>query len=418
METDELLVKQILSGDKNAFGTLVQKYGSSVYGLAYHLVRNFADAQDLTERALITAYERLFQLKDPSRFAGWLRKITMNICRMHLRKKKNRVVSIEEVDERKLVSPRSSVKEDLIAKEKKDLVTKAMASLSEQSHLTLTLHYLDGMSYEEIASFLGVTRSAVDSRLQRARKKLREEVLKMTEQEFKEHRLPADFSDKVITQLLEKPKPLEIPGHPIRKIWEIAKKTLSDYTVVEPGPEIESLKDNYPSLGEMVNESEEIFRVDEERMLRSHTTTTLLNQLPKIKPLAKLITAGRCFRKDKEDATHYPIFHQIEGLRLDKAVPETELKETVKRLVQGILGNVKVRFRTYSWPFIDTGWVVEIKTNEKWLEIAGMGIYEKKILKTAGHDPKRVSAFGFGLGIERLAMVKYGIEDIKTFWQE
>ncbi len=418
METDELLVKQILSGDKNAFAQLVQKYGPSVYGLAYHLVRNFADAQDLTQRAFITAYERLFQLKDPSRFAGWLRKITMNICRMHLRKKKNRIVSVEEIDEGRLVSPRPSVKEDLIAKEKKDLVTKAMASLSEQSHLTITLHYLDGMSYQEIASFLGVTRSAVDSRLQRARKKLREEVLKMTEQEFKEHRLPADFSDKVITQLLEKPKPLEIPGHPIRKIWEIAKKTLSDYTVVEPGPEIESLKDNYPSLGEMVNESEEIFRVDKERMLRYQMTTALLNQLPKVRPPAKLLTAGRAFRKNKEDATHYSVFHQIEILRLERNILESETKQTVKRLIKGILGNVEIRFHSCSWPFIDSGWVAEIKTTGKWLEIAGMGMYKKEIIGTSGHDPEKVSGFGFGLGIERLAMVKYGIEDIKTFWEE
>ncbi len=139
----------------------------------------------------------------------------------------------------------------------------------------------------------------------------------MTEQRFKEHRLLADFSDKVISQLLAKPKPLEIPGHPVRKIWEKVKEALSDYTVVEPGPEIESLKNNYPSLGEMVNESQEIFRVDKERMLRYQTTTTLLNQLPKIKPPAKILTAGRAFRKGKEDATHCAVFHQIEGLRLD-----------------------------------------------------------------------------------------------------
>lgn len=240
----------------------------------------------------------------------------------------------------------------------------------------------------------------------------------MTEQEFKEHKLPADFSDNVITQLLEKPKPLEIPGHPIRKVWEIAKKTLSDYTVVEPGPEIESLKDNYPSLGEMVNESEEIFRVDEERMLRSQTTTTLLNRLPKIKPPAKLLTAGRAFRKGKEDATHYPVFHQIEILRLEKNILESEAKQTVKRLIKGILGNVGIRFRSCSWPFIDAGRVTEIKTKGKWLEIAGMGMYKKEIIGASGHDPERVSGFGFGLGIERLAMVKYGIEDIKTFWQE
>lgn len=418
MDTDKLLVERTLSGDKNAFDILVQKYGSAVYGLAYHLVGNFSDAQDLTQKAFITAYEKLPQLKDSSRFAGWLRTITVNTCRMWLRKQKNRVVSIEETDERKLVSPRSSGQENLISKEKKDLATKAMASLSNQSRLTLTLYYLDGMSYEEIASFLGVTRSAVDSRLQRARKKLKGEVLKMTKQRFKEHKLPADFPDKVISQLLAKPKPLEIPGHPIRKIWEKVKKTLSDYTVIESGPEIESLEENYPSLGKLVDESQKIFRVNEETMLRYHTTTALLNQLPKVKPPAKLLTAGRAFRKDKEDATHYPVFHQIEGLQLGKDLTEREAKETVKRLVRGILGNAKVQFRFYSWPSTDAGWAVEINNKGKWLDIAGVGIYKKKILEAAGHNPERISGFGFGLGIERLAMIKYGIEDIKTFWKE
>jgi len=418
MLTDEILVKNALSGDKDAFGKLVEKYSSAVYGLAYHLVGSFFDAQDLAQKTFITAYLKLHQLKDYAKFAGWLRIITINTCKMWLRKQKEKIISIEKIDESKIISAQPPPEDELIAKEERNMVTRAMASLSEKCRLALTLHYLDGMAYEEMAKFLEITPSAVDSRLQRARKKLREEVLRMTEQGFKERRLPADFSDKVISQLLEKPKPLEIPGHPIRRIWEKAKKTLPDYTVVEPGPEIESLKDNYPSLGEMVNQSPEIFRVDEERMLRYQTTTTLLNRLPKIKPPAKLITAGRAFRKDKEDATHYPVFHQIEGLRLDKGLLENEAKEAVKKLVCGILGNVKVRFRSFSWPFTNPGWTVEVEAEGRWLEFAGVGIYNKEILKTAGHDPKRISGFGFGLGIERLAMIKYGIEDIKTFWKE
>ena len=90
MPTDEILVRKTLSGDKDAFSKLVEKYSSAVYGQAYHLVGNFADAQDLAQEAFITAYLKIHQLKDYTRFAHWLRTITVNTCKMWLRKRRKR----------------------------------------------------------------------------------------------------------------------------------------------------------------------------------------------------------------------------------------------------------------------------------------------------------------------------------------
>jgi phenylalanyl-tRNA synthetase alpha chain len=418
MPTDEILVKSALLGDKDAFGKLVEKYSSAVYGMAYHIVGNFADAQDLAQEAFITAYLKLHQLEDHAKFAGWLRAITVNICKMGLRKRKEEISSLEEIDERKISNVQPSPEDNLIAKEERDMVMKAVASLPEESRLAVTLYYMDGMTYEEIANFLGVTRSAIDSRLQRARKRLKREMLKMTERTFKEHKLPENFTDKVIAELLAKPKPLESPEHPLRKVWEEAKASLPDYTVVEPGPEIESIKDNYSTMGDLLDKDKEVFHVDSERMLRVHTTTTLVNQLRKYKPPIKLLTAGRVFRRCEETATHYPVFHQIEGLCVGEDVTEDNLKETIRKLVRGVLGDVEIRFRPYNFSFTDPGWEADVKMKGDWREILGMGMFHKRILQEAGLDPETVTGFGFGMGIERLAMIKYGIDDIRAFWRE
>lgn len=415
MPSDEMLVQKVLSGNKDAFGKLVKKYSSAVYGLAYHLVGSFVDAQDIAQKVFITAYLKLRQLKDQTKFRSWLRTITINTCRMWLRKQKGKMVSLQEIGESNVVGERFSPEEGLIAKEEKDMVRKAIASLSEKCRLAITLYYLDGLSYEDIADFLGITRSAVDSRLHRARKKLKEEVLRMTKREFNEHRLPEDFSDKVVAELLAKPKPLEIPEHPLRKVWERAKASLPNYRVVEGGSEIESVQDTYDLMGELLKG---VFHVDRERMLRFMTTTTLLNQLSKHKPPIKLLTAGRAFRRDKEDATHYPVFHQIEGLCVDKGVAEKHLKETVKKLIHGILGNVELRFRPHRFPFTDPGWDVCIKVDGKWLEILGTGMFQDRILREVEIDVATLSGFGFGMTIERVAMIKYGIKDIRTFWRK
>lgn len=204
MPTDEMLVRKTLSGDKNAFGKLVEKYSSAVYGLAYHLVGNFADAQDLAQEAFTTAYLKLHQLEDHTRFPAWLRTITVNICKMWLRKQGEEISRLEEIDGREIKATQLSPEDELIAKEERDMVMGAIASLPEKCQLAVKLYYLDGMTYEEIANFLGVTRSAIDGRLQRARKRLKQEMLKMTERTFKEHKLPGDFRTRVMESLSQR----------------------------------------------------------------------------------------------------------------------------------------------------------------------------------------------------------------------
>jgi RNA polymerase sigma-70 factor (ECF subfamily) len=204
---DTVLVEQAKNGNTDAFGQLVQRYQSAVYGVAFNLVRNFADAQDLTQEAFLEAYKVLPTLQNPERFAPWLFSITQNRCKMWLRRKKPNVIEIhfdsDSSDLECQLDPNPTPDREIIRNETYRAVMQAIEKLPEKNRLVLTMYYLDGLSYQEIATFLDVSVSTVQSRLQRARGQLREEILEMATDLFDEYKLKEDFSQKVIHKIGE-----------------------------------------------------------------------------------------------------------------------------------------------------------------------------------------------------------------------
>ena len=194
---DETLVKNALGGDRTAFNRLIEKYQSRVYGLAYHITGNFADAEDLTQEAFIRAYLDLHQLQEPPKFANWLYQVTRNICRMWLRKRASNSRALEflqdAVERQRVPSPAEQVE----AGELQDSVRNAIATLPENEQLTVTLYYMDGLTYRGIADFMGVSQSTVKRRLRASRKKLKEELIIMVQDSFQEHKLTPEFTEKV-----------------------------------------------------------------------------------------------------------------------------------------------------------------------------------------------------------------------------
>jgi RNA polymerase sigma-70 factor (ECF subfamily) len=208
MDHDADLVRRTLEGRSEAFGALVEKYQRLVHGLAFHLVGNLTDAEDLVQDAFVRAYQNLHCLDDPMKFAGWLRRIIANECKMQLRRKRSKEIQAN-VDEAGKVTLDMSLLEDPSprpdeALEKKELrqeVMRAVESLSEGTRLTVTMFYLNGMSYQEVSDFLEVPISTVKTRLHKARNKLKEELWKMVEQEFAEKRLGSEFTQKVLEKV-------------------------------------------------------------------------------------------------------------------------------------------------------------------------------------------------------------------------
>lgn len=206
--TDAQLVKAVLEGNIASFGVLVRRYQGAVCGLAYHIVRNFADAEDLAQEAFLQAYLELRQLRDPSKFAGWLRRITCNICNIWFRSQRIDRVSLDagKEDSHAVLTSAQAKSNPALEVERKELcdaVLEAINSLSEKNRLAVTLFYMDGLSYRQISDFLEIPVTTIESRLHKARKQLKAGMMQMVEQDFSEKKPGPEFASKIVEGILE-----------------------------------------------------------------------------------------------------------------------------------------------------------------------------------------------------------------------
>jgi phenylalanyl-tRNA synthetase alpha chain len=159
-------------------------------------------------------------------------------------------------------------------------------------------------------------------------------------------------------------------------------------------------------------------------LLRTHTSSVQIRVMQKQQPPIRIIAPGRVYRRDNADATHNPTFHQIEGLYVDKGVTVGDLKGTVEFVFKEVLGeDVKLRFRPHYFSYTEPSLEIDFtnslvkKLGKDWLEIAGCGMVHPKVFENVGYDPEVWTGWAFGFGIERIAMLRYGINDIRLFYE-
>ncbi len=159
-------------------------------------------------------------------------------------------------------------------------------------------------------------------------------------------------------------------------------------------------------------------------LLRTHTSSVQIRVMQKQPPPVRIIVPGRVYRRDNADATHNPTFQQIEGLYVDKNVTVGDLKGTVEFVFKELLGDeVKLRFRPHYFSYTEPSFEIDFssslvrKMGKDWLEIAGCGMVHPQVFETVGYDPEVWSGWAFGFGIERIAMIRYGITDIRLFYE-
>ena len=195
---DGELVRRTLEGDWEAFSALVDRYRDAVCGVAYHHLGDFEEAQDAAQEALVRAYVRLRQLREPGKFGPWLRRITSTICADLLRRRGDRMLSLEEGTP----APAAGAPDDAERVAARLVVREALARLSQQSQLTVALYYIDGYTAAEIADFLAVPVNTVRTRIHRAKAKLREELIAMVSDVLHEGRPDAEFAKRVVEEAM------------------------------------------------------------------------------------------------------------------------------------------------------------------------------------------------------------------------
>jgi phenylalanyl-tRNA synthetase alpha chain len=212
--------------------------------------------------------------------------------------------------------------------------------------------------------------------------------------------------------------------HPINQTKDFIMNFLLDigFEIVN-GPEVETEEFNFDMLNikksHPARQMHDTFYVNQmSNLLRTHTSPVQIRGMLDKEPPLALISGGKVYRKD-DDATHLPMFHQIEGIYVDKDVNFANLKDLIYKIVHLLFGNkTEVRFRPHYFPFTEPSAEVDILSdNGQWLEILGCGIVNPVVLENCNIDSSKFSGLAFGLGVERIAMLKYGVNDIRDFYK-
>ena len=224
--------------------------------------------------------------------------------------------------------------------------------------------------------------------------------------------------------------------HPVSQVIDEISSIFSEigFSVAE-GPDVESEYNNFTALNtpeeHPARDMHDTFYLEENKklLLRTHTSPVQIRTMLSSKPPFKIIVPGRTYRCDS-DQTHAPMFHQLEGLHIDKGVTMGHLKGCLDYFIKEFfeVKNVKMRFRPSHFPFtepsaeVDIGYKIEkgkivIGEGDKWLEVLGCGMVHPSVLKNVKIDTKKYQGFAFGIGIDRLAMLKYGINDLRAFFE-
>lgn len=219
--------------------------------------------------------------------------------------------------------------------------------------------------------------------------------------------------------------------HPLTQVTEdIVRSFRKIGFVVADGPEIEDDHHCFDALNTPADhparDTQDTFYLptDPQLLLRTHTSSVQIRVMEKQPPPVRIIVPGRVYRRDNADATHNPTFHQVEGLYVDRGVTVGDLKGTVEFVFRELMGaETQIRFRPHYFSYTEPSFEIDFsssltrKMGREWLEIAGCGMVHPQVFENVGYDPEIWTGWAFGFGIERIAMIRYGITDIRLFYQ-
>ncbi len=298
--------------------------------------------------------------------------------------------------------------------------------LGKKGELTGVLKGMGALTPEErpvIGALANEVREILDSEIDKKKSDL---TKKQTEERLKKEVIDVTMPGKKVKS-----------GnlHPLTKVMnEIKDIAIGLGFEIAEGPEVELDYYNFEALNIPKNhparDTQDTFYINENTVLRTQTSPIQVRVMENKKPPIRIIAPGRVYRSDAVDATHSPVFHQIEGLVVDKGITMADLKGTLDAFMKALYGkDTKVRFRPHHFPFTEPSAEMDISCyvcggkgcrvckGEGWIEILGCGMVHPKVLKNCGIDPEVYSGFAFGLGLERVAMGRYDIDDLRLFFE-
>ncbi len=307
-----------------------------------------------------------------------------------------------------------------------DLESLRLRFLGKKGELTAVLRGMGALTSEErpiIGQLANDVRSFIEGKLEEGAKTLQNKELEL--------RLGKESIDVTIPgkrRFIGKKHPLSIVADEIKDVF-----VSLGYEIAE-GPEVELDYYNFEALnipeGHPARDAQDTFYFNDEILLRSQTSSVQIRVMENKKPPIKLISPGRVYRSDSVDATHSPVFHQVEGLVVDKGITMGDLVGTLQLFARRLFGeDTKIRLRPHHFQFTEPSAEVDVSCwtcdgkgcrvckNEGWIEILGAGMVHPKVLEICHIDPTEYSGFAFGLGIERTAMGRFNIDDMRLLYE-
>lgn len=312
------------------------------------------------------------------------------------------------------------------AADKNELEALRVKALGKKGELTAVLKQMGGLSAEErpvIGQLANEVRNILEAKFEERSKELEESAL------------AAKLANEQIDVTMPGTAHAVGHRHPMTKVLnEIQNIFIGMGFSVATGPEIEYDYYNFEALNipkdHPARDTQDTFYIDDTVLLRTQTSPMQVRVMEKTQPPIRIIAPGRVYRSDEVDATHSPMFHQMEGLVVDKGITMCDLKGTLDVFAKALYGEDTVtRFRPHHFPFTEPSAEMDVQCymchgegcrlckGEGWIEILGAGMVHPKVLQNCGIDPEVYSGFAFGLGIERIVMRKYNITDMRLLFE-
>ena len=320
----------------------------------------------------------------------------------------------------------SALEEIKNANDEKVLNDARVKYLGKKGELTLILRGMGGLSPEE--------RPVIGSLVNEVRDEI-ENLIEEREKEFKVEEIKRKLETEKIDVTMPGKKVNLGSVHPITQIIKDIEEIFigMGYEIAD-GPEVELATYNFDKLNtppdHPARDIQDTFYITDDIVLRSQTSPVQARVMENQKPPIKIICPGAVYRSDSVDATHSPVFHQIEGLVVDKNISMGDLKGTLEMFAKKCLGEkTQIRFRPHHFPFTEPSAEADVSCfvcggkgcrvckGEGWIELLGCGMVHPNVLRNRGIDPQEYSGFAFGCGIERIAMAKFGIDDMRLLYE-
>jgi RNA polymerase sigma-70 factor (ECF subfamily) len=405
------LVGRAQRGDLEAFGRLVRRTQAMAYSVARGVLRDAARAEDAAQDAYLRAFRRLGDLDEPGGFVPWLRRIVITVALNIRRRERTTLLCLDDVPD---VPVLDEAETRWTSRQRRHL-SGALLTLSTEERQLCDRRYHGGWSTARLAEVAGIGEQAMRKRLQRVRDKLRKEMEVAEQRSVRPEDIHAEFPGKII-ELLARPKLTDLPENPVGRTLDQLRATYAGYVDIEL-PEIVDLSEARSTIAgdAMYVAPTELHRIDANRVLRYDLTLPLLLTVCfEGRPL-RLFSSGKAYRSCETDATHLEAFHQAEVLCLDERarVDPWQITGQVLQSVHAILPGRAVKIVPTAYAMCSQAWELEVEDDGRWSEVLAWGVFTDRVVSHLGADPTTHSAVGVGYGIERLAMLRYGIDDIR-----